>query len=82
MTRLPALLASRGAATAARDARLDLSALLDAVEAAPPGEGVDALAAELAARVSASEVACSSPTSADGPSPAWPADRHRGGACR
>lgn len=56
MTRLPALLASRGAATAAPDARLDLSALLDAVEAAPPAEGVDALAAELAARVSASEV--------------------------
>ena len=56
MTRLPALLASRRAATAAPDARLDLSALLDAVEAAPPAEGVDALAAELAARVSASEV--------------------------
>ena len=38
------------------DARLDLSALLDAAEAAPPAEGVDALAAELAARVGASEV--------------------------
>jgi len=33
-----------------------LSTLLDAVEAAPPAEGVDTLAAELAARVSASEV--------------------------
>ena len=38
------------------DARMDLRALLDAVEAAPPAEGVDALAAELAARVGALEV--------------------------
>ena len=37
-------------------APLDLRALLDAVEAAPPAEGVDALAAELGARVGASEV--------------------------
>jgi serine phosphatase RsbU (regulator of sigma subunit) len=35
---------------------MDLRALLDAAEAAPPAEGVDALAAELAARVDASEV--------------------------
>ncbi len=41
---------------AARDARLDLRALLDAAEAAPPAEGVDALAAELAQRVGALEV--------------------------
>jgi len=38
------------------DARLDLRALLDAAEAAPPAEGVDALAAELALRVGALEV--------------------------
>lgn len=38
------------------DARLDLRALLDAAEAAPPAEGVDALAGELAARVGASEI--------------------------
>ena len=38
------------------DARLDLRALLDAAEAAPPSEGVDALAAELTSRVGASEV--------------------------
>lgn len=38
------------------DPRMDLRALLDAAEAAPPAEGVDALAAELAARVDASEV--------------------------
>lgn len=38
------------------DARLDLRALLDAAEAAPPAEGVDALASELAARVDAAEV--------------------------
>lgn len=54
--RLPALGEQRLVATSAPDARLDLSALLDAAEAAPPAEGVDALAAELAARVSASEV--------------------------
>ena len=35
---------------------LDLRALLDAAEAAPPAEGVDALATELAARVGASRV--------------------------
>lgn len=38
------------------DARLDLRALLDAAEAAPPAEGVDALASELAERVDAAEV--------------------------
>lgn len=38
------------------DPRLDLRALLDAAEAAPPAAGVDALAAELAARVDAREV--------------------------
>ena len=38
------------------DPRLDLRALLDAAEAAPPAEGVSALAAEIAARVNASEV--------------------------
>ena len=38
------------------DARLDVSNLLDAAEAAPPCEGVDALAAELASRVGACEV--------------------------
>ena len=38
------------------DPRLDLRALLDAVEAAPPAAGVDALAAELALRVGAREV--------------------------
>jgi serine phosphatase RsbU (regulator of sigma subunit) len=38
------------------DPRLDLRALLDAAEAVPPAEGVDALAAELGARVDASEV--------------------------
>jgi len=56
VTKLQALGKQRGAATTAPDARLDLSALLDAVEAAPPAEGVDTLAAELAARVSAHEV--------------------------
>ena len=44
------------AADRAPDPRLDLRALLDAAEAAPPAEGVSALAAEIAARVSASEV--------------------------
>lgn len=38
------------------DAQLDLRALLEAVEAVPPAEGVDALAAELAQRVGACEV--------------------------
>ena len=38
------------------DGRLDLRALLDAAAAGPPAEGVDALAAELAARVGASDV--------------------------
>lgn len=38
------------------DSRLDLRALLDAAEAAPPAAGVDALAAELAAHVGAREV--------------------------
>ena len=38
------------------DPRLDLRALLDAAEAVPPAEGVGALAAELASRVSAVEV--------------------------
>ncbi len=38
------------------DARLDLRALLDAAEAAPPAEGVSALAVEIASRVGASEV--------------------------
>ena len=40
----------------APDDRLDLRALLDAAEAVPPAEGVDALAAELAHRVGAREV--------------------------
>ncbi len=39
-----------------RDARLDLRALLDAAEAAPPTAGVEALAAELAEAVGAGEV--------------------------
>ena len=39
-----------------RDARLDLRALLDAAEAAPPTAGVEALAAELAKAVGAGEV--------------------------
>jgi serine phosphatase RsbU (regulator of sigma subunit) len=39
-----------------REARLDLRALLDAVEAAPPTDGVGALAAELAKAVGAGEV--------------------------
>lgn len=38
------------------DDRFDLRCILDAAEAVPPDEGVDALAAELAARVGASEV--------------------------
>lgn len=38
------------------DPRLDLRALLDAAEGAPPAAGVDALAAELALRVGAREV--------------------------
>lgn len=38
------------------DDRADLRTLLDAAEAVPPAEGVDALAAELAARVGAAEV--------------------------
>ncbi len=39
-----------------RDARLDLRALLDAADAAPPTAGIEALAAELAKAVGASEV--------------------------
>ncbi len=39
-----------------RDARLDLRALLDAAEAAPPTAGVEALAAELAKALGAGEV--------------------------
>ncbi len=38
------------------DGHLDLRALLDAAEAAPPAEGVDAMAAVLADTVSATEV--------------------------
>jgi serine phosphatase RsbU (regulator of sigma subunit) len=38
------------------DARMDVRALLDATEALPPAEGVDALAAELAEQVGASQV--------------------------
>lgn len=56
MTSLPAQVTPLQRANEVPDARLDLRALLDAVEAVPPAEGVDALAAELAARVSASEV--------------------------
>lgn len=56
MTSLPAQVTPLRRANEVPDARLDLRALLDAVEAVPPAEGVDALAAELAARVSASEV--------------------------
>ena len=41
---------------ASPDPRLDLRALLDAAEAAPPSAGIDALAAELAARVGATHV--------------------------
>lgn len=47
---------SAGKARRLVDPRLDLRALLDAAEAAPPAAGVDALAAELAGRVGASEV--------------------------
>ena len=43
-------------AARAIDPRLDLRALLDAAEAAPPAAGVDALASELAHRVGAREV--------------------------
>lgn len=56
MTSLPAQVTPRRAARALPDARLDLRALLDAAEAVPPADGVDALAGELAARVGASEV--------------------------
>lgn len=56
VTRLPAQATRPRSADGAADARLDLRALLDAAEAAPPAEGVGALAAELAARVGASEV--------------------------
>lgn len=56
MTRLPAQTTRHRTADEVPDARLDLRALLDAAEAAPPADGVDALAAELAARVGASEV--------------------------
>jgi serine phosphatase RsbU (regulator of sigma subunit) len=57
-TRVPASRVQRLRANpaAAADARLDLRALLDAAEAAPPAAGVDALAAELADRVGAREV--------------------------
>jgi serine phosphatase RsbU (regulator of sigma subunit) len=53
VTSLPPQVARQRTATGAR---LDLGALLDAAEAAPPDEGVEALAAELSARVGASEV--------------------------
>lgn len=56
MTRPSAQATRLRAADEVPDARLDLRALLDAAEAAPPAEGVSALAAELAGRVSASEV--------------------------
>ena len=56
MTRLPALASPLRAVARGAGARLDLRALLDAVEAAPPAEGVDALAAELGARIGASAV--------------------------
>lgn len=56
VTRLPAQATPLRTAAERPDPRMDLRALLDAAEAAPPAEGVDALAAELAARVDASEV--------------------------
>ena len=56
MTSLPAQARPRRTPDAVHDARLDLRALLDAAEAAPPSEGVNALADELAARVGAREV--------------------------
>lgn len=56
MTRPPAQAGPSRVVGEEPDARMDLRALLDAAEAAPPAEGVDALAAELAARVGAREV--------------------------
>jgi len=56
VTRLPGQETPLRASSEVPDARLDLRALLDAAEAVPPTEAVDALAAELAARVEASEV--------------------------
>ena len=56
MSRLPAQPRALRAVGEAPDARMDLRALLDGAEAAPPAEGVDALAAELAAGVGAREV--------------------------
>ena len=50
------MLPRQGTATARPEARPDLVVMLDTTEAAPPDEGVDALATELAARFSASEV--------------------------
>lgn len=50
------MLPRQGTATARPEARPDLVVILDTTEAAPPDEGVDALATELAARFSASEV--------------------------
>ena len=54
--KLPTQLAPTRTTHQLPDDRLDLRALLDAAEAAPPAEGVDALAGELAVRVGASEV--------------------------
>ncbi len=56
VTRLPAQATPLRTPAERPDPRMDLRALLDAAEAVPPAEGVDALAAELAARVDASEV--------------------------
>ena len=56
MVRAPAQATPSRVVGEAPDARMDLRALLDAAEAAPPAEGVDALAAELATRVGAGEV--------------------------
>jgi serine phosphatase RsbU (regulator of sigma subunit) len=54
--RLPAQALPSPATSEPVDDRTDLRALLDAAEAVPPAEGVDALAAELAVRVGADEV--------------------------
>jgi len=54
--RVPAQMTAQPEASPGFDVRLDLRALLDAAEAVPPAEGVDALATELAARVGAAEV--------------------------
>ena len=54
--RLPAQALPPSTTTRLVDDRADLRALLDAAEAVPPAEGVDALAAELAAEVGADEV--------------------------